>query len=57
MATSSSIIDEFIHSSKLMLDSKLNLLLIFSPLASPSIFGEATSFCFAGLALIPCAER
>lgn len=54
-------IDETVASLRLMLDSKLNILLVFGPLAAlgsiTDAFGEFFTFLFAGLALIPCAER
>ena len=44
-----------------MKSSKLNLLLVFAPVAffgsKTGILGEFQCFCCAGLALIPCAER
>jgi Ca2+/H+ antiporter len=48
-------------SLRLMMTKKLNILLLFGPLAmfgsSTGAFGEFFTFLFAGLALIPCAER
>lgn len=48
-------------SLQLMITKKLNVLLLFGPLAmfgsSTGAFGEFFTFLFAGLALIPCAER
>ena len=56
-----SISEEFLKSLRLMMDAKLNILLICGPLAFIGsffgIFGEALCFCLAGLALIPMAER
>jgi len=53
--------DEAVASLKLMTDAKLNVLFVFGPIAfigaSTGLIGEALCFCFAGLALIPCAER
>lgn len=49
------------YSFRLMMNRKLNILLLFGPLAmfgsSTDAFGEFFTFLFAGLALIPCAER
>ena len=48
-------------SLKIVLNNQLNWLLIFAPVAlvgaSTEKLGEAACFLFAGLALIPCAER
>ncbi len=56
----SSIKNEACASIKLMANAKLNLLFVFGPIAvfnSYAGFSEALTFCFAGMALIPCAER
>jgi hypothetical protein len=53
--------DEVATSFILMKGTKLNILLIFAPLAligsKTGVLGEFLCFCCAGLALIPCAER
>ena len=53
--------DEARASFILMKGTKLNLLLIFAPMAligsKSGLIGEFLCFCCAGLALIPCAER
>ncbi len=52
---------EFLHSIFVIKSSRLNVLLLFAPLAffgsKTGILGEFQCFCCAGLALIPCAER
>lgn len=54
-------INEVMTSFRLILNSKLNILLLCGPLvvmgSAFNVFGEALCFCLAGLALIPCAER
>jgi Ca2+/H+ antiporter len=56
-----SVATEAQSSFRLMMTKKLNILLLFGPLAmfgsSTGAFGEFFTFLFAGLALIPCAER
>lgn len=53
--------NDFLSSLVMMKGTKLNLLLIFAPIAyigtKSGYLGEFICFCFAGLALIPCAER
>eukprot|EP00555_Chaetoceros_dichaeta_P005978 CAMPEP_0198268278 /NCGR_PEP_ID=MMETSP1447-20131203/36497_1 /TAXON_ID=420782 /ORGANISM="Chaetoceros dichaeta, Strain CCMP1751" /LENGTH=601 /DNA_ID=CAMNT_0043959231 /DNA_START=46 /DNA_END=1851 /DNA_ORIENTATION=- len=57
----STIWDEFAESARILSNTKLNWLLLFAPLAMVGshfeLIGEAPCFCFAGLALIPFAER
>ncbi len=57
----SSLLEEFGQSLTLIKSSKLNLLLVFAPISflgsQTGKLGEFPCFCFAGLALIPCAER
>lgn len=52
---------DFLSSFAMMKGTRLNLLLIFAPIAyigtKSGYLGEFVCFCFAGLALIPCAER
>lgn len=54
-------INEILTSLRLILNSKLNVLLVCGPLvvmgSTFKIFGEALCFCLAGLALVPLAER
>mmetsp|Transcript_18102 Transcript_18102/g.25771 ORF Transcript_18102/g.25771 Transcript_18102/m.25771 type:complete len:603 (-) Transcript_18102:201-2009(-) len=56
-----SLMEEIVTSAELLLSSKINVLLIFAPLA---LLGDVTGwvapslcFVFAAAALIPCAER
>lgn len=57
----SSLSRELVSSSELLLDNKLNWLLLMGPLAllgdATGLLGEAGCFALAGMALIPCAER
>jgi len=57
----STIWDEFLASARIVFNTKLNWLLLFAPLviigSRLKLIGEAPSFCFSGLALIPFAER
>jgi len=49
------------HSSGLVMNNKLNWLLIMGPIAllgdATGLLGETACFAFSGIALIPCAER
>ena len=49
------------HSSGLVINNKLNWLLIMGPIAllgdATGLLGETACFAFSGIALIPCAER
>ena len=55
------IIQDFWYSSGLVLNNKLNWLLVLGPIAlvgdAMGWLGETACFAFSGLALIPCAER
>jgi hypothetical protein len=56
-----SLAQELWASTEYIFQSQLTWLLILGPIAivgdSLGILGEATRFAFAGIALIPCAER
>ena len=49
------------HSSGLVINNKLNWLLVMGPIAllgdATGLLGETACFAFSGIALIPCAER
>jgi hypothetical protein len=55
------LIKDLWHSSGIVLNNKLNWLLIMGPIAllgdATGLLGETACFAFSGLALIPCAER
>mmetsp|Transcript_8323 Transcript_8323/g.20565 ORF Transcript_8323/g.20565 Transcript_8323/m.20565 type:complete len:688 (-) Transcript_8323:800-2863(-) len=55
------IVLELWHSSGLVLNHKLNWLLVLGPVAlmgdATGFLGETLCFAFSGMALIPCAER
>jgi len=55
------LVKDLFHSSGIVLNNKLNWLLILGPIAmlgdAMNLMGETLCFAFSGLALIPCAER
>ena len=55
------LIKDLWHSSGIVLNNKLNWLLVLGPIAllgdATGLLGETACFAFSGLALIPCAER
>jgi hypothetical protein len=55
------LVKDLFQSSGIVLNNKLNWLLILGPIAmlgdAMNLMGETLCFAFSGLALIPCAER
>lgn len=55
------IIKDLYHSSGLVMNNKLNWLLLMGPFAllgdATGLLGETACFALSGIALIPCAER